>query len=220
MSGLFLSFEGVEGSGKTTQLARIARRLAGSGREVVATREPGGTALGARLRTVLLERDGAPISPQVELLLYVADRSQHLAEVIAPALLRGAVVLCDRFLDATVAYQGYGRGLGATAVLALHQESPLDLRPDRTILLDLKPSHGLTRARARDRARGTDLTEGRFESEATAFHHAVRNGYLALAKANPGRIRVVDAVGTEDEVEARVRMALRDLLPELTEPGP
>jgi dTMP kinase len=220
MRGLFLSFEGVEGSGKSTQLARIARRLAGFGREVVTTREPGGTALGARLRTVLLERDGAPIAPRVELLLYVADRAQHVAEVIVPALLRGATVLCDRFLDATIAYQGYGRGLGAEAVLALHRESPLDLRPDRTILLDLDPGSGLARAQARNAARGTDRTEGRFESEATAFHRAVREGYLALAKAEPGRIRVVDAAGAEDAVEARVRTALFDLLPDLGEPRP
>jgi dTMP kinase len=220
MKGLFLTFEGVEGSGKSTQLSRIARRLADRGREIVTTREPGGTALGARLRAVLLERDGAPIAPRVELLLYVADRAQHIAEVILPALGRGAVVLCDRFLDATIAYQGYGRRLGATAVLDLHRESPLDLRPHRTILLDLDPGKGLTRAQERNAAQGTETTEGRFESEATAFHRAVREGYLALAKAEPARFRVIDAAGTEIAVEGRIRAALADLLPELREPGP
>ncbi|MBZ5638647.1 MAG: dTMP kinase [Acidobacteriia bacterium] len=220
MSGLFITFEGVEGSGKSTQLARIARRLAGAGRDVVATREPGGTALGRRLRGVLLERDGAPIGPRVELLLYVADRAQHVAEVIAPALRRGAVVLSDRFLDATIAYQGYGRGLGREAVLALHRESPLNLRPDRTVLLDLDPVSGLGRARSRNEADGTDLAEGRFESEEVAFHRAVRRGYLALASEEPGRIRLVDAVGPEDAVEERVRAALSDLLPSLRDPVP
>jgi dTMP kinase len=219
-AGLFVTFEGVEGSGKSSQVARIARRLATAGRHVVTTREPGGTALGSRLRAVLLERGGAPIGPRVELLLYVADRVQHVTEVIAPALCRGAVVLCDRYLDATIAYQGYGRGLGAGAVLALHRENPLDLRPDRTVLLDLDPLIGLSRARARNVASGTDFAEGRFESETVAFHRAVREGYLALAAEEPDRIRVVDASGEEDAVEGRVRAALRDLLPSLRETAP
>jgi dTMP kinase len=220
LPGLFISFEGVEGSGKSTQLARLAARLAAAGCDVVTTREPGGTALGGRLRALLLERGGAPMAPRAELLLYAADRAQHVAEVIDPALRRGAIVLCDRFLDATIAYQGYGRGLGAAAVLALHRESPLDLRPDRTVLLDLEPASGLGRARARNAAEGTDLAEGRFESEEVAFHRAVRDGYLALAEAEPGRIRIVDAAGSEDVVEARVQVALYDLLPLLPEPGP
>jgi len=204
-AGIFVTFEGVEGSGKSSQIARIAQRLSTAGHPVVTTREPGGTALGARLRTVLLEKGGAPIAPRVELLLYAADRAQHVTEVIAPALLRGAVVLCDRYLDATIAYQGYARGLGAHAVLALHRESPLDLRPMRTVLLDLDPLVGLSRAQARNASSGTELSEGRYESEATAFHRAVRNGYLALAAAEPERIRVVDASGAENVVEARVR---------------
>ncbi len=219
-NGLFLSFEGIEGSGKTSQVARLARRLTGAGHEVVATREPGGTPLGARLRSMLLEKEGAPIAPRVELLLYAADRAQHVSEVILPALRRGAVVLCDRYLDATVAYQGYGRGLGAGTVLALHREPPLDLRPHRTLLLDLDPAIGLARARARNAAAGTDAAEGRFEGEALAFHRAVRHGYLALAAAEPGRVRVVDAAGTEDEVEARVGAALRDLLAPIGDPAP
>jgi dTMP kinase len=219
-AGAFISFEGVEGSGKSSQIARIARRLASSGREVVTTREPGGTALGKRLRAVLLEAGGAPIGPRVELLLYVADRAQHVTEVIAPALRRGAVVLCDRYLDATIAYQGYGRGLGAEAVLSLHRERPLDLRPSRTVLLDLDPAAGLARARARNEAQGTAVAEGRFEAEDLAFHRSVRAGYLTLAAAEPDRIRVVSAEGPEEIVEARVREALRDLLPALGEPGP
>ncbi len=219
-AGLFISFEGVEGSGKSSQIARVSRRIAAAGREVVATREPGGTAFGAHLRALLLGPDGVSIGPRVELLLYAADRAQHVAEVIAPALGRRAVVLCDRFLDATVAYQGYGRGLGAEAVLALHRESPLDLRPHRTVLLDIDPAVGLARARARNARSGTALAEGRFEDEDIAFHRAVRAGYLALAAAEPGRIKVVSAEGAEDAVERKVLDALSDLLPALGETRP
>ncbi len=219
-AGLFVSFEGVEGSGKSSQLARIARRLAAAGRRVVTTREPGGTALGRRLRALLLETNGAPIGPRVELLLYAADRAQHVTEVVLPALRGGAVVLCDRYLDATVAYQGYGRGLGVEAVLTLHRESPLDLRPHRTVLLDIDPAVGLERARARTLVQGAAAAEGRFEDEDLAFHRAVRDGYLSLAVAEPGRIRVVSAEGGEEAVEERVREALGDLLPELRERRP
>ncbi len=218
--GLFVTFEGVEGSGKSSQIRRIARRLAAAGLEVVTTREPGGTELGRRLRALLLGTDVAPIAPRVELLLYAADRAQHVAEVIGPALARGAVVLCDRYLDATIAYQGYGRGLGAGAVLALHRDPPLDLRPARTVLLDLDPAAGLARARARNAALGQALTEGRFEDEDLAFHRAVREGYLALAAAEPRRFRVVAAEGDEDAVESRVVDALLDLVPALRETVP
>jgi len=218
--GLFLTFEGIEGSGKSSQIARIRRRLDTAGLEVVATREPGGTDVGARLRALLLATCRSPITPVAELLLYAADRAQHLAEIVDPAVGRGAIVLCDRYLDATMAYQGYGRRLGAEAVLSLHRLPPLDRRPRRTILLDLAPEEGVARARRRNRDLGLERTEGRFEKEDLEFHRRVREGYLVLAAAEPERFRVVGAGGDEDEVEARVAAALADLLPCLARDRP
>jgi dTMP kinase len=214
MSGTFVTFEGIEGSGKSTQAARLAERLRRSGREVVLTREPGGTVLGRQLRALLL-RTGSPVLPEAELLLYAADRAQHVGETIAPALARGAAVLCDRFLDATLAYQGVARGLGTEAVLSLHRRPPLDLRPQRTVLLDLDPEAALARARGRDAARMEGPDEGRFEAEPHAFHRKVREGYLRLAGAEPERMRVVAAAGSESEVEAAVLREVLDLFPDL-----
>jgi len=211
-SGTFVTFEGIEGCGKSTQIERVAAGLRDAGRDVVLTREPGGTERGRALRALLLAPHGTPWTPVAELLLYAADRAQHLVEVIEPALARGAVVLCDRYLDATLAYQGAARGLGVERVLAVHRDPPLDRRPDRTILLDLEPAVALARARARNRADGSESSEGRFEAEDLAFHARVREGYLALAADQP-RFRVVPAAGDPSEVEARVRDALRDLLP-------
>lgn len=210
--GLFVTFEGIEGSGKTTQIRRLVRRLKSAGIDVVPTREPGGTPLGRRLRAALLDSASSALAPRAELLLYAADRAQHLFEVVEPALARGAVVLCDRFLDATIAYQGHGRGLGADAVLELHRRPPLDRRPDRTILLDVDPDAGLTRARSRNDGLGLSTTEGRFEAEPLEFHRRVRAAYLALAAAEPGRFRVVASDTDPDEVERRVAAAVADLV--------
>jgi dTMP kinase len=211
-SGVFITFEGIEGCGKTTQIARLAERLRQGDREIVSTREPGGTALGRELRAILLAaREPPTVSPIAELLLYAADRAQHLEEIVLPALDRGAIVLCDRYLDATLAYQGYGRQLGCSTILSIHSEPPLDCRPDRTVLLDLAPRVGLTRARSRDSASGVQELEGRFEAESLSFHERVRDGYLLLAE-QVGRIRVVDAAGTVEQVGERVWGSLRDLL--------
>lgn len=210
--GLFLTVEGIEGVGKSTQIELLAARIRAGGRETVPTREPGGTSLGERLRAVLLERDGPAIAPEVELLLYAADRAQHIVERIRPALDRGAVVLCDRYLDATLAYQGYGRGLGVEAVRRLHVHPPLDLRPDRTILLDLDARTALARARRRNDDRRMAADEGRFEEEALAFHLRVRRGYLELAEAEPDRFRVVPADGSAADVQRRVLASVGDLL--------
>jgi dTMP kinase len=211
--GRFITLEGIEGTGKTTQLERLARRCRAGGAEVVVTREPGGTALGRDLRKLLLRPADPPMSSLAELLLYVTDRAQHLAEVVEPALARGAIVLCDRYKEATLAYQGHARGLGMERVLELHRHPPLDRVPDRTVVLELDPAEALARANQRNRERGLAASEGRFEQEALAFHRRVREGYRALASAEPGRIRVIDASGDEDEVERRVYACVRDLIP-------
>ena len=210
----FVTLEGLEGTGKTTQLERLAARLVAAGERVLVTREPGGTALGRELRALLLRADGPAPDPWAELLLYVADRAQHLVERVEPALSAGVNVLCDRYVDATVAYQGHARGLGRERVLELHRHAPLDRRPDRTLLFDLDPAEALGRARRRD----PRATDDRFEREALAFHERVRAGYLAEATADPARIRVVDAAGTVDDVGARVAAALADLWPALGVP--
>lgn len=210
--GVFITFEGVEGSGKSTQITRLRDRLVRRDREVVLTREPGGTEVGRKLRGVLLGHFDPPVCPVAEAMLYAADRAQHLTEVVEPALSRGAVVLSDRFLDASLAYQGYARELGCETILRLHRQPPLDRRPDRTILLDLDPERALARARRRNDARGDGFDEGRFEAESLAFHERVRDGYLLLAEQERDRIRVLDASGPADEVEERVWGAVRSLL--------
>ena len=209
--GCFITFEGVEGSGKSSQIIRLAGRIERTGREVVVTREPGGTEIGRALRTILLGEDTTDLVPLAELMLYAADRAQHIAEVIEPALQRGAIVLSDRYLDASLAYQGYGRGLGCEIILDLHKRPPLDRRPTRTILLDMDPASSLLRAIDRNASLGTSTSEGRFEMEDIAFHNRVRRGYLALAEEEPARFRVLDAEGSPGVVEARIWEAVRDL---------
>lgn len=211
--GLFVTFEGIEGSGKTTQIGRLAEKLLAGEEPVLATREPGGSPLGRRLRAILLAEETVPIGPTAELLLYVADRAQHLHEVIEPALAAGTHVLCDRFLEATLAYQGYARGVDLEYIRALHRRPPLDRRPDRTVLLDIDPEVGLERARRRNDEMRVASAEGRFEREALEFHHKVREGYLALAEAEPFRFRIVAAEGSAEEVEARIADLLSDVFP-------
>lgn len=211
--GLWITFEGTEGTGKSTQIERLARRLGAAGHTVVVTFEPGGTELGQRLRKLLLRPAHDPMDPMTELLLYSADRAQHLTEVILPALERGDLILCDRYLDATLAYQGFGRRLGVERILEIHSHPPLDRRPHYTILLDLEPATAVERARSRNIGSGLDDSEGRFERERLDFHDRVRSGYLQLAAAEPGRFRIVDAAGDADEVEGRVWRVVRELLP-------
>jgi dTMP kinase len=213
MMGLWITFEGTEGTGKSTQIERLARRLGESGHRVVVTFEPGGTELGQHLRKLLLRPADEPMDPMAELLLYSADRAQHLTGVILPALDRGELVLCDRYLDATLAYQGFGRRLGVERILEIHSHPPLDRRPHYTILLDLDPATSVARALHRNVGAGLDASEGRFEHERLEFHDRVRRGYLELAAAEPERFRIIDAAGDADEVENRVWLALRDVLP-------
>lgn len=217
-SGRFITIEGIEGCGKSTQLTRLVSRLQSAGIEPLVTREPGGTELGRRLRALLLARDAPAMDPFSELLLYATDRAQHLQEIVLPALRQDRLVLCDRYLDATLAYQGYGRRLGVDPILRIHRDPPLDLRPDRTILLDLEVTLALGRARARNRELGIENAEGRYEDEQLDFHERVRAGYLELAAAEPQRFRVIPAGGTAREVEGRIAAALADMLPALESP--
>jgi dTMP kinase len=203
---LFLTFEGIEGSGKTVQLARTQAYLASKGIPCVVTREPGGTEFGKSLRQLLLDSRGAPREPVTELLLYLADRYQHIKEVVEPSLRAGLTVLSDRYHDATRAYQGAARGVGSQTVDAL--ACTLGIRePDGTILLDLAAEIGLSRARRRNETGGS-VDEGRFEAEDSSFHEAVRRAYLELAKSFPERIRRVDAGGPPGEVFSRIAAIL------------
>jgi dTMP kinase len=205
--GRFITFEGGEGAGKSTQLSRTAEWLRSQDIEVIVTREPGGTPRAERLRALLLERGSERMPESCELLLMFAARASHLENLIEPAVARGAWVLCDRFTDATYAYQGGGRGLDCAAIDALAGIVHGELWPRRTVLLDAPVATGLARAAARGGR------PDRFESERAEFYERVRAAYLARASAEPGRIRVVDAVGTLDEVAARVDGALADLKP-------
>lgn len=204
---MFITFEGIEGSGKTIQIQRVETFLIRRGIPCLVTREPGGTELGGALRNVLLQKGGPPREPLSELLIYLADRHQHLKEIILPALRRGVTVLSDRYHDATRAYQGAARGvpLGVIDTLARVLEIP---EPDGTILLDLEPEVGLARARGRNESNPSAIDQGRFEAEDLAFHSAVREAYLDLARRWPRRIRVVQATGKADDVFAQIEPLL------------
>jgi dTMP kinase len=210
--GVFLTFEGIEGAGKSLQVSLLTRRLRAAGLAVVATREPGGTRLGKRLRTILLGTSGDAVAPEAELHLYLADRAQHVREVVKPAIERGDVVVCDRYVDATIAYQGHGRGLSLHWIQELHRHPPLDLAPDRTVLLDLEPLVGLARARSRNEESGRSPHD-RIEAEDLEFHRRVREGYRILASLEPERFRVIPADEAAEVVHRRVWEAVSDLLP-------
>jgi dTMP kinase len=205
VTGLFIAFEGGEGVGKSTQVDRLAGWLRDRGHDVVVTREPGGTELGAQVRDVLLTST-APIAPRAELLLYCADRAQHVDAVIRPSLARGRVVISDRYVDSTLAYQGGGRDLPDQDVLAVAHFATGGLAPDLTVLLDLDPAVGLQRAARRS-------APDRLEAAAPQFHHAVRTAFLALAGQDPDRYVVLDAATGEDEVADAVRAAVLPRLP-------
>ncbi|SRR5579871_7428 len=213
--GKFITFEGLDGTGKSTQMRKLAKALRSAGYAVVETREPGGTAAGEKIRRVLLDSKTQGLSPLAEMALMFGARAQHIAEVIEPALARGEIVLCDRFTDSTEAYQGSGRKLGSDAVLKLHRVLCGDLQPDLTIVLDSDPAMSLGRARARNqqatakRARHAGgkhhADENRFEQESRAFFMRVREGYRVIAAREPQRVAVVDASGTPGQTHARIR---------------
>jgi dTMP kinase len=208
---MFITFEGVEGSGKSMQIARAQSYLQQKGTACLVTREPGGTDFGRALRKILLDTHGCRREPWSELLLYLADRYQHLKEVIEPALERKLVVLSDRYQDATRAYQGAARGIPGAEIEKLVRLLGI-IEPDKTILLDIEPEEGLSRARARNRASSLAAAEGRFETEDLAFHRRVRKAYLELASKFPDRIHIVPASKTPDDVFARIARFLDDWL--------
>jgi len=207
---MFVTFEGIDGSGKSTQIELLAAHLRQRGRDVLVTREPGDGSLGRQLRPLLLDLKNTGLSDRAELFLYLADRAQHVHEVVAPALTAGRIVLCDRFADSTVAYQGHGRGLDPAMLQGLNALAVAGVMPELTLVLDLAPETGLARARARNLGVGADTTEGRFEALALDFHNRVRSGFLELAAAEPGRIRVIDADRPAQEIFSDVLRAVEE----------
>lgn len=198
----FITLEGGEGGGKSTQADLLARALEAQGRAVVTTREPGGTPLGKKIREILLSGRNHGLAPASELLLYAADRAQHVREVIRPALDQGKIVLSDRFQDSTTVYQGIGRGLNPTWLDLLSEMATEGLKPDLTIILDLDPAIGLKRSHAR--LQSENSSEDRFEKEALEFHQKVRRGFLDLAGKEPGRFVVVDATPAPMEIHEKI----------------
>lgn len=198
--GTFITLEGVDGSGKSTQASLLVERLREQRREVVALREPGGTPISEKIRALLLDPENAEMADECELLLYEASRAQLVREVIEPALLRGAIVVCDRFYDSTHAYQHGGRGLSDALVSRANELGCCGLSPDVTLVLDIDPAAALARATAQ----GAD----RLEAEGLAFQQRVRKDYLALEKADPARVRVIDAAGDPELVAGRIDAAL------------
>ena len=205
---MFITFEGIEGSGKTTQMRRLAERIPNA----MITKEPGGTPSADRIRAILLD-SASHLDPIAELFLFAASRRQNVVEVIRPALDGGGVVLCDRFTDSTLAYQGFGRLLNLDQLRMLNDWATSSLRPDLTMLFDISEDTGLTRARSRNES--ADRDEGRFEAEELRFHRRVREGYLTLATAEPDRFVVIDGSGTPDEVFERMMSALAARAPQL-----
>jgi dTMP kinase len=205
--GLFITFEGMDGSGKTTQLRRLAAHLRARGRKVLETAEPGGTAIGRKVRQILLDAGNQELSSTAELLLYFASRAQNVNESILPALDRGEIVLADRFTDSTLAYQGCARGLGAEVVLALDKIACRGLRPDLTMLLEISPAESLARARARNSAETSPET--RMDEQGIEFHRKVHEAYEALAAQERSRIKRIDGTAAADDVERAIWEVVR-----------
>ena len=202
-TGIFITFEGIEGCGKTTQISRLAETLRQQQFEVVVTREPGGCQISDKIRSILLDSNNKTMVPETELLLYAAARAQHVAQVIRPALQLGKIVLCDRFCDATLAYQGYGRKLEISVIEQLNHYACQGIEPALTLLLDLPVEIGLGRARKRN-AQNHCQNEDRFEQESLDFHQRIRYAYLQLSNDQPQRIKVIDANGDYDTVFKRI----------------
>jgi dTMP kinase len=201
--GVFIALEGGEGAGKSTHAKLLEQWLSGAGHDVVLTREPGGTAVGAALRAILLDHETGTLSPLTEALVYAADRAEHVEALIRPALAQGSIVITDRYVDSTLAYQGAGRSLDATELEQLAEIATGGLRPDLTVVLDIDPVDGLGRAGDHDR----------IEAEPLDFHQRVREHFLGLASADPEHYLVVPATGDVDTIHAAIRRAVEPLLP-------
>lgn len=207
--GKFITFEGLDGTGKSTQIQKLAKALRARGHSVVVTREPGGTGTGEKIRHVILDSATTDLSPMAEMALMFASRAQHIHEIILPALAQGKIVLCDRFTDSTEAYQGSGRKLGSKPVLELHRILCQDLQPDLTILMDSDVATSVERARRRNVAQTAKAgrlrkDENRFEQENRAFFTRVRHGYMGIARREPQRVMAVDARGTPSQTHAKI----------------
>lgn len=209
---MFITLEGIEGSGKTSQMGRLQQFLEDRGVECVSTRQPGGTRIGENIRTILLDPSNSALVPRAELLLYMADRAQHIFELIRPSLEAGKTVICDRYFDATLVYQGFARELNLELIRQLHKLLFDDLKPDITLLLDLSPQTGLARAWEQLSTGQRAGHESRFEAEAIAFHEKVRAGYLELARLEPDRIQIIDAAQTYDQVFADISKILSSMM--------
>ena len=205
--GLFITFEGPDGSGKSTQLRMLAEWLEQQNKQVYLTREPGGTRLAEKIRGLLLDKTDEPVSPEAELLLFGASRAQHVRQVILPFLENGGIVLCDRFLDSTTAYQGYARGLDMTFINQLHQFCVCGRMPDLTFLLDLPLEEGRRRVAQRQ---GENLD--RMEAENSRFHQAVRDGFLTIARQEPARVKVIDARQSVQAIAQTIRQEVENAL--------
>jgi dTMP kinase len=205
MKGIFISFEGIEGTGKSSQSKKLSEYLKEKGFDVVLTIEPGGTRIGQKIRDLLLAAEHREMQPVTELLLYFASRTQHIEEVIVPAIGRGAIVITDRFTDSTIAYQGYGRGIDLQLIDAIDLIATGRLRPDITILLDLDAETGLKRNRGINK-------NDRLEQEDIAFHQRVRNGFHQLAAKDPGRIKLIDASGSIEDIYGNMVAIIKDFI--------
>ena len=212
--GYFIVFEGIEGCGKTTQISLLGEHLKKKGLPVIITREPGGTAIGDEIRKILLNAKNTDITPETELLLYTASRVQHLQQLITPALRAGTIVLCDRFFDATVAYQGYGEGIDRKLIQQMQKTYFAEIIPDLTILLDCPVALGLGRSRRRIKSEGIESAEGRFEEKELSFHERVKNGYLELARMEPQRFCIInggqEVTAAYQKICAAVEQRLRE----------
>lgn len=201
----FITFEGGDGSGKTTQLKVLENHLTARGKSCISTREPGGTSLGKLIRRVLLEVGRQPITSPTELFLYLADRAQHIDEVIIPALEQGKIVLCDRHTDSTLAYQGYGRRIDLGLLRSLNDIASRGIQPDLTLLFDCPVEIGLSRTAQRQSLAASGRNEDRFEREKIEFHERVRAGFLELARAEPLRFRIINAVRSVEEIAEEIK---------------
>jgi len=201
---MFITLEGIEGSGKTTQLKNVVEFLEKKGHDCLITREPGGTEIGKKIRSVLLDPENKNMDSACELFLYFADRMQHIKELIKPSLSEGKTVVCDRFFDATLVYQGYARGLDIEMIIKMHEMAANGLKPDITVLFDLLPETGLLRAWTQIDDGSRSSGETRFEEEKLSFHKKIRAGYLELARIEPERFCIIDASKDENQVKQQI----------------